>query len=278
MPASPPSVPFHIDNSPVDEGHPGNSHDGDHSTNPSVHAISIDDSAPKAIDSENVHTQCTRCWPTEVESAAESNRSEEGSDASLDHKKAARAQARHERQRYDQYCTLVNLTLDRLSAAASQPHYATDDFRSLRAQLSDDVRTVVEQLNVLHQNGEETLRVPPGLWPAHETAARHVNTAAAVSPYGGLGDPNPPVVEEYIRRAGDASIASERLAELEYALAMEQARGLSESVLEHERAAQERRQELEAELRSALRDTAVLERSCIAQGHDPEQARYRWSE
>ncbi|KAK3075503.1 hypothetical protein LTR53_001120 [Teratosphaeriaceae sp. CCFEE 6253] len=264
--------------------HPSDGHDDDNnSNNPLVYATSSNDLAPKAIDSGAAHTQRpsryhTRDGSTHEQSATITNGDHGSAEVSLEYNRAARAQARHERQRYNQYCTLVNLTLDRLSAATSQPHYATDDFRSLRQQLSDDVRTVVEQLNVLHQNGEDTLRPSRGLWPTYDATAPHVNALAAATTYGGLRDANPPVVEEYIRRAGDASIASERLAELEYALAVEQARGLPESVLEHERAAKERRQELEAELRSALRDTAMLERACIAQGHDPEQARYRWAE
>ncbi|KAK1070045.1 hypothetical protein LTR74_004442 [Friedmanniomyces endolithicus] len=90
----------------------------------------------------------------------------------------------------------------------------------------------------------------------------------------------PTVMIMYIIRAGDASIAGERLAEFDYGIALRYSRngessGSSTDSPRQTAAEEQTRLDLEEDLQSAVEDAALWKARCIKNGLDPDATRFR---
>ena len=190
----------------------------------------------------------------------------------------ARVQTTYERNRYDQCCQLVQNTLARIDEVSQRPDFV-EEALGLRQQLLNDIKLVSEQRLVLEQTEAKVARLEGALARKKELGRsgkvrrcgdRNTNCGSCW---------NPPLLESWIRRAGDASIARERIAELDYEALLLLTGGAAtgeESLSDADLSPveRERRRGLEGELCHAIHDAEILRAQCIAQGLDVEQAEY----
>ncbi|KAK4892808.1 hypothetical protein LTR27_008722 [Elasticomyces elasticus] len=187
-----------------------------------------------------------------------------------------RVQAEYERERYRQCCRLLEATLLRLESY--QEHNATRT--GLHQQALSDIHLVLEQAEVQKRAETDMIRIESALFESPYFAAQ--STQTQTESYQGLDDDDPEksvVLNSWIRRAGDASITSERIAELDdVAMIQESVNGLERSPLvdcsEVADVGDERRRTLQEELICALREAEILKDRCIAEGLDPERAKH----
>lgn len=193
----------------------------------------------------------------------------------------------HERKQYNQRCRLVESTLQRILHAFETDPLPIETIEELRRQLIDNNALVIQQSIVIKESESVFLRLvdaaisqaevgedrPPGQFSDSKLTEPDAHATQ------GLVHAEP-LVERYIRRAGDASIAMERIAELDHHAAV---RFLQRDSPQHppqlvaltDQSEGLRRASLERELHCALRDAEVLKAECIAQGHDVRVARRR---
>ncbi|KAK5696194.1 hypothetical protein LTR97_008614 [Elasticomyces elasticus] len=166
----------------------------------------------------------------------------------------------------------VDATLDQLVELFSDPGNSYDNLDVLSSQLQSRRPMIATQLNTkqegqtetecLHDNIQQTL-------PSDQEFCDSSTTCVC-----------PAIVEEYICRAGDASIVNDRLAELHgraatrktLAAAVEGFAGFDDQAQQLKDA---RREALESELHTALQEAESLRSQCLEQGYDPDEARYR---
>jgi hypothetical protein len=181
-----------------------------------------------------------------------------------------------ERLRYWECCELVEHNLQRLTGCV-EDHVAasaSQQVEVLRQQLATHFSILEAQHQDLERAEKEMQRLEQ-VWSIDNESG--TETGREVRPGRasiGLYQKEPPIIENYMRRAGDASIAAERLAELDYEISTRSSsscgfRGV-ELVLDVQR-----RAILNAELRSATRDAEALKAACLERGLDPERSRYR---
>ncbi|KAK5682114.1 hypothetical protein LTS10_005239 [Elasticomyces elasticus] len=166
----------------------------------------------------------------------------------------------------------VNATLDRLVELFCDPCNGCDDSDGLFSRLKSGRPTVTTQINS-KQEGQMDIEC------SHDDVLQTPSIATK------SGDPSttrvcPAIVQEYICRAGDASIVSERLAELDGRAATQKTLATAaEGFVDFDDQARQlkdaRREALESELHKALQEAESLRSQCLEQGYDPDEAKYR---
>ncbi|KAK5719522.1 hypothetical protein LTR15_008046 [Elasticomyces elasticus] len=166
----------------------------------------------------------------------------------------------------------VDATLDRLVELFWGPCNSYDSLDGLSSQLQSRRPMIATQLNTkqegrveiecLHDNIQQSL-------PSDQESSDTSITCVC-----------PAIVEEYICRAGDASIANDRLAELHGRAAMQKTlatamTGFADLDDQARQLKDARREALESDLHKALQEAESLRSQCLEQGYDPDEARYR---
>jgi hypothetical protein len=179
-----------------------------------------------------------------------------------------------ERLRFRECCKLVQHKLQRFTSSAEDHVVGSQHFGALRQQLATDVSILEAQRQDLEQAEKETQRLEQA-WSIR--LAHHMEASGRIGPdcmSTGLCPKEPPIIESYMQRAGDASIAAERLAELDYEISTRPISPCGIRGVELVSDAK-RRALLNAELRSAIQDAEALKAACVERGLDPERSRYR---
>ncbi|KAK4561243.1 hypothetical protein LTR86_004560 [Recurvomyces mirabilis] len=191
--------------------------------------------------------------------------------------RAARARSRSERARLHECYCVQQRNVERYTKRAIDGTLVAELLHGLRQQLSTDSAVVEEQAAVVEATEEAVCKLEAQLYEDETSEAAGVVWGSVVESNSCR---TPPLVESYLRRCGDASIARERLAEL--------AHEANNSVVGHGRghstmnphesyvwAESTRREELEMDLRCALGDIEALEAACVASNLDPDISRFR---
>ncbi|KAK1067317.1 hypothetical protein LTR74_006521 [Friedmanniomyces endolithicus] len=178
------------------------------------------------------------------------------------------------------HCTQLSATLQRMiTTLGDQSMESPITFDLLLSEFRANVLLATQSSLAIMQTAPQPQEGNLGLENCGPRTLGGFGTVAeffASEPYAMM----PTVMTMYIIRAGDASIAGERLAEFDYELALRYSRngepiGSSTDSPRQTAAEEQTRLDLEEDLRSAVEDAALWKARCIKNGLDPDATRFR---
>ncbi|TKA72175.1 hypothetical protein B0A55_07885 [Friedmanniomyces simplex] len=228
-------------------------------------------------DGNSVKTPCA-FEDTDVACAAQSQSQKA---TVVDAPAAALERRARDREQCAQRCAQLSATLQKMITTLGDHKiddpaafdYLLSDFHS-KALLVTESSLAIKQTASLPQ---EDAYLGPGIYDPQMLDGHCVATDLSASEPSGM---MPTVMTMYIIRAGDASIARERIAEFDQEVALRCARegeatGPSMGNLRLTDAERLTRSSLTEELQCAVQDAAVWKAQCVHHGLDPDAARFR---